>query len=352
MADATKKNQSYDEYYNYLKKGYSESNAVKKSQQALNGLKKPDAYQSKHRDAIENYTDKYLNSRFDYNFNNDPSYQRYKQQYTENAQRAMKDTVGQVSALTGGFGNSYAQTAGQTAYNEYMDKLNNVIDSLEQKAYNRYLDKNSQIYNGIGLMQNIENTDYNRYRDAMNDYYANRDYYTNQYNNERNFDYGKYNDMLGAYWNNVNYQNTDYWNTVGQENADRDYAFQQQQFAYQKQQDAYQKQQDAIANKLAQDQFNYNKTHDEAVNYYNQQKDAQKAQEKNIKEYTDWIDDYKKSENPTDKNLARYIDSLDLDVDTKEKILKKYGLTTVWLNIHGKTDPNPNAKNTFNWPNE
>lgn len=270
MADSTKKNQSYDEYYNYLKKGYSESEAVKKAQQALNSLKKPDAYQSQYSSSIKNYTDKYLNSRFDYNFNNDPSYQRYKQQYTENAQRAMKDTVGQVSALTGGFGNSYAQTAGQTAYNEYMDKLNNVIDSLEQKAYNRYLDKNNQIYNGIGLMQNIENTNYNRYRDAMNDYYVNRDYYTNQYNNERNFDYGKYNDMLGAYWNNANYQNTDYWNTVGQENADRDYALQQQQFAYQKQQDA-------IANRLAQQQLAYQKEQDEVANRLAQQKASSSA---------------------------------------------------------------------------
>lgn len=345
MADSRKKDQAYDDYYNMLKRGYNESAAVKQAQQGLSGLKKPGDYQSQYSGQMKSLADTYMNSKFEYDHNNDPAYQRYKQQYTQNAQKAMQDTVGQVSALTGGYGNSYAQTAGQTAYNGYMDKLNDVITGLEDRAYGRYQDQDNKTLNSLSVVQGLENTDYSRYRDALNDYYANRDYYTNQYNNERSFDYGKYSDALNSYMNNAQFQNTDYWNMVGQENTDRDYTFQQQQLDYQKQQDA-------IANKLAQEQFDFSKKQDIATAYYKQQKAVQEAQEKQLKSYTDQIDSYKKNQDPTDKNLARYIDSLDLDDDTKEKILKKYGLTTVWLNLHWQTDPNPDAKNTFNWPNE
>lgn len=345
MADDRKKNQAYDAYYNMLKQGYSESEAVKQAQQGLSGLKKPGDYQSQYGGQLKGLADKYMNSKFEYDHNNDPGFQRYKQQYTQNAQKAMQDTVGQVSALTGGYGNSYAQTAGQTAYNGYMDKLNDVITNLEDRAYGRYQDQDNKTLNSLNVMQGLENTDYSRYRDALNDYYTNRDYFTNQYNNERSFDYGKYTDLLNSYMNNAQFQNTDYWNMVGQENTDRDYASQQRQ--------------NEIANKLAQDQFDYSKEQDQATNYYNllklqadSAKKAKDTQEKEMKSYISQIDAYKKNQDPTDKNLARYIDSLDLDDDTKETILRRYGLTTVWLNIRGITDPNPDAKNTFNWPNE
>ena len=345
MADSRKKDQAYDDYYNMLKRGYNESAAVKQAQQGLSGLKKPGDYQSQYSGQMKSLADTYMNSKFEYDHNNDPAYQRYKQQYTQNAQKAMQDTVGQVSALTGGYGNSYAQTAGQTAYNGYMDKLNDVITGLEDRAYGRYQDQDNKTLNSLSVVQGLETTAYRRSRDALNDYSANRDSYPTQYNNERSFDYGKYSDALNSYMNNAQFQNTDYWNMVGQENTDRDYAFQQQQLDYQKQQDA-------IANKLAQEQFDFSKKQDIATAYYKQQKAVQEAQEKQLKSYTDQIDSYKKNQDPTDKNLARYIDSLDLDDDTKEKILKKYGLTTVWLNLHWQTDPNPDAKNTFNWPNE
>lgn len=355
MADSRKKDQAYDAYYNMLKQGYNESAAVKQAQQGLSGLKAPESYTSQYGDQIKNYTDQYLNSKFDYDHNNDPAYQRYKQQYTQNAQKAMQDTVGQVSALTGGYGNSYAQTAGQTAYNGYMDKLNDVITGLEDRAYGRYQDKNNQLYNGIGLMQNLENTDYSRYRDTLNDYYTNREYYTNQYNNERNFDYGKYSDLLNSYMNNAQFQNTDYWNTVGQENTDRQFQYnsQQDELANRlaQQQLDYQKQQDEFANKLAQDQFDYSKEQDRATSYYNelkqkadQEKDAKNAADKAVTTYSKIIDNMIEKEAPDKKTLAKYIEHLGLDEEATYRLAQIYQCMDEWMSFYG-----PNA---FNWANK
>ena len=70
--------------------------------------------------------------------NSDALYQQYRDLYTQQGQMAMMDTMGQAAAMTGGYGNSYAQTAGQQMYNQYLGKLNEVVPELYQQAYNRY----------------------------------------------------------------------------------------------------------------------------------------------------------------------------------------------------------------------
>lgn len=42
----------------------------------------------------------------------------------------------------------------------------------------------------------LDDRDYNRYRDEVSDYFANRDYYNNRYNQEYGYDYGRYQDDL------------------------------------------------------------------------------------------------------------------------------------------------------------
>lgn len=57
--------------------------------------------------------------KFSYDLNGDALYQQYKDQYTTQGKLAMMDTMGQAAALTGGYGNSYAQGVGQQAYHCY-----------------------------------------------------------------------------------------------------------------------------------------------------------------------------------------------------------------------------------------
>ena len=58
--------------------------------------------------------------KFSYDLNADALYQQYKDQYTTQGKLAMMDTMGQAAAMTGGYGNSYAQSVGQQAYQGYL----------------------------------------------------------------------------------------------------------------------------------------------------------------------------------------------------------------------------------------
>ena len=172
----------------------SDVNSAKNAMTVHNGTK-PAAYTSKYDNLINSNLDSILNrKKFSYDPNSDALYQQYKDSYTRNGQTAMKDTMGNAALLTGGYGNSYAVTAGQQAYNNYMQQLADKIPELEQRAYDRYRDETNDLYNQSDLLNSLETKDYGRYRDDVNDYLNDRDYYYNAYNNERNFDYGKYRD--------------------------------------------------------------------------------------------------------------------------------------------------------------
>ena len=80
-------------------------------------------------------------SGWSYDKESDPVYQAYRDQYTRGAQQAMEDTLGQVSARTGGLASSYATQAAQAGYNQQMQALGDVIPTLYQDAYNRYVNE-------------------------------------------------------------------------------------------------------------------------------------------------------------------------------------------------------------------
>lgn len=104
--------------------------------------------------------------KFSYDMNNDAFYKQYAQQYQNNAKLAMQDTVAQASALTGGYGNSYAATAGQAMYNQQMQGLNDRATELYQLAlqqYNAEADRLNNLYsmtaNAYGMEQDRINAD-------------------------------------------------------------------------------------------------------------------------------------------------------------------------------------------------
>lgn len=176
---------------------YKESETVAAAKQALqaqlNG--KPDDYQSTYQQQITDVLNKIMNREpFEYDLNGDALYQQYKDQYTAQGKMAMMDTMGQAAALTGGYGNSYAQNAGQQAYHGYLQQLNNKVPELYQLALDQYNRAGDELLNQYSLYSDRENLDYGRYRDDLGDYYANLDRLNNQYLDERNFDYGQYTD--------------------------------------------------------------------------------------------------------------------------------------------------------------
>lgn len=160
---------------------------------------------------------------FSYDAMNDPLYEQYRQMYQREGDRAMRETLAEAASSAGGM-NSYAITAAQQANNYYNSQLNDKIPELYQLAYQMYLqDKESQVQD-LGILQSMDETQYNRYRDTMNDW-----------SNDRNFAYGKYKDAVnqgnwqtnfdyGSMWDNINYNTDNYWKnkewTAGQSQLD------------------------------------------------------------------------------------------------------------------------------------
>jgi murein DD-endopeptidase MepM/ murein hydrolase activator NlpD len=105
----------------------------------LNALQKPEGVDPSYWATLQEAMNKILNREdFSYDLNGDALYQQYKDRYIQQGKMAMQDTMGQAAALTGGYGNSYASTAGNQAYQGYLQGLNDVIPELQQIAYDRY----------------------------------------------------------------------------------------------------------------------------------------------------------------------------------------------------------------------
>ena len=174
---------------------YAESDTVTQANTLLQQHRenKPGAYQSQWQGQIDEAFDAYFNrDPFSYDFNSDALYQQYKDNYIQQGQMAMMDTMGQAAAMTGGYGNSYAQTVGQQAYNQQLSQLNDIMPELYQMAYDQYDRKGTELYNQYNMLLARENKDYSRYPDDLSNWYKDLDDLTNTYNTERERDYNLY----------------------------------------------------------------------------------------------------------------------------------------------------------------
>lgn len=123
---------------------------------------KNDAYQRANDQATAIY-DKIMNrGEFSYDVNKDKLYQQYRDLYAQMGRGAMEDTMGQAAALTGGYGSTYSQNAGQQAYNAYLQKLNEVVPELYNAAYNRYNQEGQNLMNLYTMARSNADSAYER----------------------------------------------------------------------------------------------------------------------------------------------------------------------------------------------
>ena len=106
---------------------------------------------------------------FTYSPSSDPLYQSYADRYIQNGRLAMRDSMGQGAALTGGYGSSYAQSVGQQQYNEYLRSLGEVLPELYGLAWQRYSAEGEQLQNAYDLAWQRRENEYQRGRDALSD---------------------------------------------------------------------------------------------------------------------------------------------------------------------------------------
>ena len=216
---------------------YAPSDAVLQAQALLQQqmANKPGEYISRYAGQIQAIMDQYLNrEKFSYDLNSDALYQQYADQYQLMGQQAMMDTMGQAQAMTGGYGNSYAQSMGQQAYQGYLQRLNEVVPELYQMAYDRYNQEGQDMLNKYGLLIGQDELEYGRYRDQVGDYYTDLDYLTEdarykaedeygKYIDKYNMEYGQHRDEVSDWQTALDRADSEYWNERGYEyQAERD----------------------------------------------------------------------------------------------------------------------------------
>ena len=143
---------------------------------------------------------------FSYDVNSDALYQQYVDQYTRLGKLASQDVMGQAAAMTGGYGNSYAATVGNQAYQSYLQQINDKVPELYQLALDRYKMGKQDLYDQYGLLLSEYEREYGLYSDEYNklldalgiakdDYYSGADmFYTEQ---------GNQNSVLGQEFNDA-----------------------------------------------------------------------------------------------------------------------------------------------------
>lgn len=194
--------------------GYTPGDAVTKAnnylQNVING--KPADYESQYKGQVEKlYNDLVNRGPFEYDLNGDQLFQQYKNIYTQQGKKAMRDTMGQAAGLTGGYGNSYAAAAGNQAYNEYLQKLGYAIPELYQQAYNQYTQEGDDLLNKLKTAQGLDDTAYGRYRDLLGDWQNERSFASDREQQAYNRDYADWSTMLEYWQNQAGRENTDYW---------------------------------------------------------------------------------------------------------------------------------------------
>lgn len=176
---------------------YKPSDAVSLAQSKLQQQmsQKPGAYQSQWQAQLDDTMKKILNrEKFSYDLNGDALYHQYKDMAVQQGKQAMMDTMGQAQAMTGGYGNSYAQGVGQQAYQGHLQQLNNVIPELYQLAYDKYTQEGNDLMNQFGLLADREVQDYGRHQDSMASWSEELARLQNRYDSEKSFDYGQWAD--------------------------------------------------------------------------------------------------------------------------------------------------------------
>lgn len=171
---------SYTKYKPFTKDRKKVTAAEKSYNKAL---KK--GFNAPYKSQLNNVVGQITGSKFEYDLNKDALYNQYKEQYQAMGNTAMQEAQADATALTGGFANSYAETAGQRAYNSYIQQLQNIVPQLYSQARQNYDTELSNLYNKANLYSGLNAQSYTEYAAGLEQKYNNMNYLYNKYNTKR-----------------------------------------------------------------------------------------------------------------------------------------------------------------------
>ena len=190
--------------YNY--RPYQDSEDTKKKYQAYEADKatRPGEYtfgKQAELDSAQDAWQNWQNRSFQYNAADDGMYQQMVDRYLQQGKMAMQDTMGQASAMTGGYGNTWAQNAGQQAYQGYLQGINDMAPQYYQMALDRYQMEGENLYNQYAALSAEEQMEYGRHMDELNLWQAQNDALKAEADESRALDWQQYaTDIANQQW--------------------------------------------------------------------------------------------------------------------------------------------------------
>lgn len=137
--------------------------------------------------------------KFQYDVSTDTMFQQALSSAMNSGRTAMQDTIGQASALTGGYGSTYATSAGNQAYNAYIQDAYNNLPEYYQMAMEAYQMEGQEMYNQLAMLSDADASEYQRMYDSWN---ANFSSTQQMYAQE----YGAWQDSVNNAYNSANLQ--------------------------------------------------------------------------------------------------------------------------------------------------
>ena len=126
-------------------------------------------------DQLTGLMDQIMNrEKFSYDVDSDPLFQQALASSMNSGKQAMQDTIGQASALTGGYGSSYATTAGNQAYNAFIEDAYDNLPQYYQMAMEAYQMEGDELYRQLGMLNEADDKEYNRNVTAYDATYQHR----------------------------------------------------------------------------------------------------------------------------------------------------------------------------------
>ena len=342
------KNLVSDSVYNTLKKSFNVPTAVKEADAWLkNQLSVIQSGKTSWSDEVSGMMDKISNrEKFSYDVDSDPLFQQALASAMNSGKQAMQDTIGQASALTGGYGSTYATSAGNQAYNSFIEDAYNNLPQYYQMAMEAYQMEGDELYRQLDMYNAADDREYGRnvtaydatyqhrnqmyneayqlHRDAKTDAYnmanlqlaehgqlvsdatalynASSDYSDTMYNRE----YNSWVDSVNQAYQYAGLLNSDYWSQTNFDESVRQY---EQNFAEE------QRQFDAT---FAENQRQFDKTyeqndrhHNDEMGYkwsvYNQnQENWEKEFDEDNRRFNYGIGDFNNDGVVTDEEYAKY----------------------------------------------
>ena len=221
-------------------------------------LQKIQSGKTSYTDDVKNMMDKIMNrEKFSYDVDNDPLFQQALASAMNSGKQAMQDTIGQASALTGGYGSTYATSVGNQSYNAYIEDAYDNLPQYYEMAWNQYQAEGDEMYRQLGMFTDADDREFNRtvtgyeatsqyrnrmydeayqmYRDNKSDAFSMANLELNMYGQRVNDAYNYYNiasneadkqyqreytswqDSINQAWQMINAQSNDYQNQTNRD---------------------------------------------------------------------------------------------------------------------------------------